>query len=92
MVFLSVRRFNKNGQAVIETLLMLAFGIFILTALTSIVYDNMYSSFTSTQQKQGYAVVQSLSKEINDAYFLVSWALAEETSKAATSQSAMKDG
>lgn len=64
--------FRKKGraQSSIETLIILATALFILTALVSMVYDQLNSGYLQQQQKMGLNGLRTLAKEIDDAYFL----------------------
>lgn len=72
MVLLKKNVFRKKGraQSSLETLLILATALFILTALVSMVYDQLDSGNLQQQQKMGSNVLRTLAKEIDDTYFL----------------------
>ncbi|MFA5126133.1 MAG: LamG domain-containing protein [archaeon] len=62
---------SKNrAQSSVETLIILATGLFILSALTVMVYEQLNSNYYQQQQKIGSNAINTLAKEINDAYFL----------------------
>jgi len=61
---------KSKAQSSIETLIILATGLFILSALTVIVYDQLNSNYYQQQQQIGSNAINTLAKEINDAYFL----------------------
>ena len=62
--------FSPRAQSSIETLIILAIGLLILSILIGIVYDQLNSSFAVEQQRVASSAVRTLAKEIDDAYFL----------------------
>ncbi|MCX6803180.1 MAG: hypothetical protein NTY48_01265 [Candidatus Diapherotrites archaeon] len=64
---------SKNdscAQSTVETLLVLAIGIFILVSLVAIVYNQIDNGVVLQQQKIGANTIRTLAKEIDDAYYL----------------------
>jgi len=59
-----------RAQAVIETLIILAIAVFILTFLVTMVYAQFDSYNRQVQERQASLAVSTLAKEIDDAYFL----------------------
>ncbi|MFA6064471.1 MAG: LamG domain-containing protein [archaeon] len=61
---------SSRAQSAVETIIVLAFGLFILTYLTSVVYNQIEISTISQHVEQGRVVAISLANAVNDAYFL----------------------
>lgn len=59
-----------RAQAGIETMLVLAIGIFIVLFLVSMTYEQINSSRENGQQVMAQNAVNTLAREIDDAYFL----------------------
>lgn len=70
VVLLGIWKHSLRAQSTIETMLILAAGIAVLTTLVSIVYTNIGSGVAAQQQNQGYAALRELVVGINDAYFM----------------------
>ncbi len=60
----------RNGQTSVETLMIMAIGVFILAALVSMVYEQMNYGYAQQQQNTAELAVRALAKEVDDAYFL----------------------
>ncbi|MDD4251191.1 MAG: BspA family leucine-rich repeat surface protein [Candidatus ainarchaeum sp.] len=70
MIKKNVRKKDFVAQASIETLIILAVGLFILTVFTAIVFDQITMQ-TNFQQKQlGLQSITILAKEVDNVYFL----------------------
>ncbi|MDD4082175.1 MAG: LamG domain-containing protein [Sphaerochaetaceae bacterium] len=63
-------RSKSGAQSSIETIIILAMALFILTALTAIIYDQISVYKIEQEQKIASVAVNTIAKEINDAYFL----------------------
>lgn len=80
MVFLFVLKNSRRrvrAQTSIETLIILAIGLFLLAVMTSLVYDQINSAYVREQQKVGLSTINLLAKEIDDTYFLGSGTVKE---------------
>lgn len=67
------KNFKKKGcvaQASIETLIILAVGLFILTVFTAIVFDQITMQNTFQQKQLGLQSITILAKEVDNVYFL----------------------
>ena len=61
---------KSRAQSSTETIIILAIALFILTALSAIVYDQVEIYRNTQEQKLASIAVNTIAKEVNDAYFL----------------------
>ncbi|MFA6320226.1 MAG: hypothetical protein WCX66_04860, partial [archaeon] len=59
-----------KAQSVIESILIIAIAVFILTALIAITFDQIYSFKDSQNKKIASLAINSIIDEVNDLYFL----------------------
>ncbi|OQA31279.1 MAG: Laminin G domain protein [archaeon ADurb.Bin336] len=61
---------KSKAQSTIESILIVAMALFILTALFGITYDQIYSFRADQSRKTASVAINSIVKEVNDVYFL----------------------
>ena len=63
-------RSKSRAQSSIETIVILSIALFLLTALTAVIYDQITTYKIEQEQKIASVAVNTIAKEVNDAYFL----------------------
>ena len=61
---------NFKGQTAIETVIVLAFGLLLLSVMSAIVFNELSLQFETQEKRIASDTVNTLAREVDDVYFL----------------------